>query len=75
MLENRVLSIQQTLCRFDVDINVDPILRRRVAQFVDAIGQEPFMNKVERFLGRRNEIVDILDCKVLPKSRVIRIGN
>jgi hypothetical protein len=50
MLVNGVFGVQQTLSRFNVNVNIDPILRGAVAQFTDAADQEPFVYKVESFL-------------------------
>ena len=50
VLVDGVLSVQQTLGRSNVNVDVDPVFRGAVVEFADAIGHKPLVNKIESFL-------------------------
>ena len=46
MLEDVVLGIQQTFGGLHIDVDVDPVLCGAVVKFLNAVGEEPFMDEI-----------------------------
>jgi hypothetical protein len=75
VLVDGILRVQQTLSGSDVNVNIDPILCGAIIECTDAIGHEPFVDKIESLFGWGDEIVNFLDCEMLAIPRMVRVGD
>ena len=75
MLIGRILRIKKLFYLLDRECNNDPILGLAIPKLIsfDSIVGKPLVDKVNTLIMRFNELIDVLNRKVLAISRVIGV--